>query len=77
MAANPESSSVAVFGGVIRNADPSSNAGLPGLQLPIALGASSGLPVGLELDGPAGSDRRLIAIGLGLEKLFGQLPAPR
>jgi len=34
------------------------------------------LPVGLELDGPAGSDRRLLAIGLSLEKLFGPIPPP-
>ena len=61
---------------MIQNTDPGSNAGLPGLQLPIGIGASSKLPVGLELDGPAGSDRRLVAIGLALENLFGRLPAP-
>jgi mandelamide amidase len=76
MPANPESSSVPVFMGVIQNTDPGSNAGLPGLQIPIALGASSKLPVGLELDGPAGSDRHLLAIGLALEPLFGRLPPP-
>jgi hypothetical protein len=32
---------------------------------------------GLELDGPSGSDQRLVAIGLAMEKLFGGLPAPR
>ncbi len=77
MAANAESSSVPTFVGVIQNTDPGSNAGVPGLQLPIGLGATSRLPVGLELDGPAGSDRRLVAIGLAMEKLFGALPAPR
>jgi Asp-tRNA(Asn)/Glu-tRNA(Gln) amidotransferase A subunit family amidase len=46
------------------------------LQVPIALGASSNLPVGIELDGPAGSDRKLISIGLALENLFGRLPPP-
>lgn len=76
MPANAESSSVPTFLGVIQNTDPGSNAGLPGVQLPIGLGAASKLPIGLELDGPAGSDRRLIAIGLGMEKLFGPLPAP-
>jgi mandelamide amidase len=76
MAADAESSSVPTFVGVIQNTDPGSNAGLPGLQLPLALGASSKLPVGLEIDGPMGSDRRLVAIGLALEKLFGRLPAP-
>jgi indoleacetamide hydrolase len=76
MPANPESSSVPTFMAVIQNTDPGSNAGVPGLQIPIALGATSKLPVGLELDGPAGSDRRLIAIGLALEPLFGRLAPP-
>ncbi|NCV86166.1 MAG: amidase, partial [Oxalobacteraceae bacterium] len=51
-------------------------AGIPGLQVPVGLGTSSKLPVGLELDGPAGSDRKLIGIGLALEQLFGRLPPP-
>jgi mandelamide amidase len=77
MAANEESSSVPTFVGVIQNTDPGSNAGVPGLQIPIALGATSKLPIGLELDGPAGSDRRLLSIGLALEPLFGRLPPPK
>lgn len=76
MPAGPESSSVPVFVGAIRNTDPGSNAGVPGIQLPIGLGATTRLPVGLEIDGPAGSDRRLLAIGLALQSLFGPLPAP-
>jgi Asp-tRNA(Asn)/Glu-tRNA(Gln) amidotransferase A subunit family amidase len=76
MAAEPQSSSVPTFIGVIQNTDPGSNAGVPGLQIPIGLGAASKLPVGLELDGPAGSDRRLLAIGLALEPLFGRMPPP-
>ncbi len=75
--ANPDSSSIANFVTYIQNTDPGSNAGIPGLQIPLGLGAASKLPVGLELDGPAGSDRRLIAIGLALEEVFGQLPAPK
>lgn len=63
------------FGTYIRNTDPGSNAGLPGLSLPAGLTAA-GLPVGLELDGPVGSDRRLIAIGLAIEALLGPLRAP-
>jgi Asp-tRNA(Asn)/Glu-tRNA(Gln) amidotransferase A subunit family amidase len=74
--ANPDSSSLANFMLFIQNTDPGSNAGVPGIQLPIALGASTKLPVGLELDGPAGSDRRLLSIGMAFEKLFGRLPAP-
>ena len=73
---NPESSSLANFGLFIQNTDPGSNAGVPGIQIPVALGAASKLPIGLELDGPAGSDRKLLAIGLALERVFGRLPAP-
>jgi mandelamide amidase len=76
MEANPDSSSLGNFLTFIRNTDPGSNAGIPGLTLPIGLGATSGLPVGIELDGPAGNDRRLISIGLALERLFGALPPP-
>jgi indoleacetamide hydrolase len=76
MVADPESSSVPTFLAVIQNTDPGSNAGVPGLQIPIGIGATSKLPVGLELDGPAGSDRRLVAIGLALEAVFGRLPPP-
>lgn len=77
MRAGPESSSVEVFMGAIRNTDPGSNAGLPGLQLPGGLGPTTGLPVGLELDGPPGSDRALIGLGLSIERLLGRLPPPR
>jgi mandelamide amidase len=71
---NPDSSSLENFGLFIQNTDPGSNAGIPGIQIPIALGATSKLPVGLELDGPAGSDRRLLAIGMALDGVFGRLP---
>ena len=76
IAAQPDSSSLENFLLFIQNTDPGSNAGVPGIQIPLALGASSRLPVGIELDGPAGSDRRLLAIGMAMEKLFGRLPAP-
>ena len=66
---------VPTFPTFIQNTDPGSNAGIPGLTVPIGRTAA-GLPVGLALDGPAGSDRRLLAIGLSLEALFGRLPAP-
>ena len=72
----PEASSLPTFLLFIRNTDPGSNAGVPGIQVPIALGVSTKLPVGLELDGPSGSDRRLLAIGMALDKAFGRLPAP-
>jgi Asp-tRNA(Asn)/Glu-tRNA(Gln) amidotransferase A subunit family amidase len=76
IAANPDSSSIANFTLFIQNTDPGSNAGIPGIQVPIALGDSSKLPVGLELDGPSGSDRRLLAIGIALDGIFGRLPPP-
>ena len=75
--ANPDSSSVPNFVLFIQNTDPGSNAGIPGIQIPLALGASSKLPVGLELDGPEGSDRRLLAIGIAMDKLFGRQPPPQ
>lgn len=67
---------VPTFPTFIRNTDPGSNAGIPGLSVPAGL-TRAGLPVGLELDGPVGSDRKLLAIGLALEKLLGPLPAPK
>ncbi|MFT4193304.1 indoleacetamide hydrolase [Ottowia sp.] len=76
MPATPESSSAETFAAYIQNTDPGSNAGIPGIQLPMGLGASTRLPVGLELDGPAGSDSRLLAIGLALESVLGRLPPP-
>jgi mandelamide amidase len=66
---------VPTFPTFIRNADPGSNAGIPGITIPIAR-TQAGLPIGLGLDGPAGSDRKLLSIGLALEKLFGRVPAP-
>ena len=76
-AANPQASSIETFLLFIQNTDPGSNAGIPGLQMPIGLGAASRMPVGLELDGPAGSDRRLLAIGLALEPVLGRVPPGR
>ena len=66
---------VPTFPTFIQNTDPGSNAGIPGLSVPIGR-TPDGLPIGLALDGPAGSDRRLLGIGLALETLVGRLPAP-
>lgn len=63
------------FSTVLRNTDPASNAGIPGLSLPAGTTAA-GLPVGLEIDGPLGSDRRLLAVGELLEALLGPGPTP-
>ena len=57
-----------------RNIAPASTAGLPGLVLPAGL--ANGLPVGIELDGPAGNDRDLLGIGLAIEAVLGTLRLP-
>ena len=75
--ANPQASSLETFLLFIQNTDPGSNAGIPGLQIPMGLGPTSQLPVGLKLDGPAGSDRRLLAIGLAMEPVLGRVPPGR
>ena len=62
---------------LIQNTEPAASAGLASIQLPIGLGKRSGLPVGMELDGPAGSDRRLLAIGLAIENVIGCIAMPR
>jgi len=59
-----------------RNIAPGSTAGLPGLVFPAGL-TGTGLPVGIEFDAPAGSDRALLALGLSLERVLGAVPAPR
>ncbi|MGM3275188.1 indoleacetamide hydrolase [Ralstonia sp. 24A2] len=77
------SSTVSINGGApidemaayLRHTDGASVAGIPGLSLPAGMTAS-GLPIGLELDGPLGSDRRVLAIGAALERVLGPVPAP-
>jgi mandelamide amidase len=58
-----------------RNIAPASCAGLPGLVSCAGL-TKGGLPVGIELDAPAGADRALLALGLALEPILGRPPAP-
>jgi mandelamide amidase len=77
VAQGPEASSLPTFLLFIRNTDPGSNAGLPGLTIPAGLGPGTGLPVGLSLDGPRGSDERLLAIGMAIENVLGRTPPPR
>jgi mandelamide amidase len=76
VAQGPEASSLSTFLLFIRNTDPGSNAGIPGLTIPAGLGPTTGLPVGLSLDGPRGSDERLLAIGLAIEAVLGRTPPP-
>lgn len=61
---------------VSRNIGPGSTVGLPGLVLPAGL-TSGGLPVALEFDGPAGTDRTLLGLGASIERVLGHLPAPK
>jgi len=61
------------FAAFIRNTDPGSNAGIPGVTLPAGL--AGGLPVGLGLDGPAGSDRGLLALAAAVEAVLPALPS--
>ena len=60
---------VPTFTTYIHNTDPASNAGVPGLSIPLS-STDDGLPFGVEIDGPVNSDRRLLAIGLEIEKLI-------
>ena len=57
---------VPTFPTFIRNTDPSSIYGAPGLSLPIGR-TPEGLPVGMELDGRPDGDLDLLAIGLAVE----------
>jgi mandelamide amidase len=64
-----------LFPTYVRNTDPASGAGLPALSVPAGI-APDGLPVGMELVGPAGSDDVVLAIGEALEAARGPLPGP-
>ena len=77
VAQGPQASSLDTFLLFIRNTDPGSNAGIPGLTVPAGLGPTTGLPVGLSLDGPRGSDQRLLALGMAMEKVLGRTPPPK
>jgi mandelamide amidase len=63
------------FGTCIRNTDPCTNAGIPSVSIPAGLTAG-GLPVGMQIDGPLGSDSNLLAIGMGIEAVWGSVKAP-
>lgn len=64
---------VHVMHAMFHNANPASAAGIPGLVLPAGL-TKAGLPVGIELDGPTGSDSRLLAIGSLIQKSLPPIP---
>ena len=49
--------------------------GHPGLIVSAGLG-DGGLPIGIEFDGAASTDRQLLGLGLAVERVLGPLPAP-
>lgn len=51
------------------NTIPASGAGLPGISLPIGFDGRH-LPIGMELDGPEGRDRALLALAERVEKIL-------
>ena len=73
----PEAGALPTFLLFIRNTDPGSNAGIPGLTIPAGLGPMTGLPVGISLDGPRGSDVRLLSLGMAIERVLGPTPPPK
>ncbi|EGJ50454.1 Asp-tRNA(Asn)/Glu-tRNA(Gln) amidotransferase subunit GatA [Desulfocurvibacter africanus] len=52
-------------------------AGLPGLSLPVGLGKDSGMPVGLQILGPAWGEEKILSVARSLEKRLEPLPEPR
>jgi len=60
---------VPTFPTYIHNTDHATVAGLPSISIPAGL-TESGLPIGIALEGPAGSDERLLAIALAVEQVL-------
>lgn len=58
-----------------RNTHLSSAVGTPSLTIPAGL-TSTGLPVGISLDGISGHDHKLLGLGISVETILGRLPAP-
>ena len=51
-------------------------AGLPGLSMPVGVGAESGLPVGMQLFGKAFAEGELLSLGHALEQVLPGVGAP-
>ena len=62
---------VPTFATYVRNTDPGSTAGIPGLSIPLPAAVDE-MPAGVEIDGTEGSDRRLLAIGTAIQSLVQQ-----
>jgi mandelamide amidase len=70
------------FASYVRHAGPATLVGLPSISLPMGMAvvpgvAGPGLPVGLQLDAPRGSDRRLLSIAAALTQTLPATPVPR
>jgi mandelamide amidase len=65
-----------VFFAYIRNTEPGTVVGAPGLSLPVGA-TRSGLPVGLAVDARPGDDGHLLQVGMSLEACFTAGPAQR
>lgn len=63
------------FSTYTQNVGPSSVAGIPGISIPTGL-SSDGLPIGMELDGPANSDAALLEIAESIAALVNFTPKP-
>ena len=57
------------------NVQPASIGGSPGLTVTAGI-TPSGLPAAIGFDGPVGSDRRLLAIGMAYEAIRPDIPLP-
>lgn len=57
------------FPTTIRNTDPGSTSGQPGVSIPVPV-APGAMPVGLGIEGPVNSDRRLLSVSALLEKVL-------
>lgn len=69
-------SRVPTFDIYTHNTDPATITALPGISLPAGI-THSGLPVGIEIDGPEGSDRKLLALAALLENIINFSARPK
>lgn len=67
---------VPTFPTFIRNTNPGSGAGLPGVTLPAGM-SRAGLPIGLALDALPSSDRSLLGLARAIEGILPRQQAPR
>ncbi|OQV15325.1 Mandelamide hydrolase [Hypsibius exemplaris] len=74
--ANEAATSLANLTLLIQNMSPSSVAGVPSMSIPVSLGKTSGMPMSICIDGMENGDRRLLSVGMALEKVFGRMPPP-